>query len=801
MKKMNQKRKRTKIPPPLTISNSPTIASFDTTYFPLLLAAAVRYGPSPPLLRLLLRRLRRQITVTSASHPIPPSLLSLLPLLLSSNSSSVIALTAELAGLASLKSIEQNERIASDNDILKGLILSLASASRKSVEAALNAVMDLCFSSFARERLRAAGIVNQILYILCQENMNSSQDSARGIFGRNKLLNLFLKTVTTLINSSKTDSTDQISSELIQKILPLFSKILKTDSNHELAETIFRLSINTPIPIKLDSNELKSSIFGKNNSKFNDFFSNYWEKSPILLKKGSKNSEENNSIFTSLSNKWRNSDSITDTILQDLISCPPISSDELNINNFLTELTPHSFTSQLITNQDIKTVKTEGPNRKTEIPHSSTPQLITNQDIKTVKTEGPNCKIIKTEGPNLKTVKTKGPNCKIIKTEGPNLKTETHSLTSQLTNNNKIIKTEGPNRKTETHYPINQDYSIQTSKEAFNNKGYSIALKALQVRNDEIALASLALSQMLGLPSIGVNLYLSPRGAQGLAAHFDDHCVLVWQLIGSKFWTVVENPLPVLPRLYDKDEALNDDYNNNENIMGVLVEEGDVLYVPRGCFHEARTDINARCSLHLTFAIEVERPFEWEGFAHVALHCWYKKLKQNSDNFFLNSKFENPNLTFTLLSHISIKLIGDHDSTFRKACLVASNYQIPSQKSIFDQIFSKIDEKSNFLEAFNWIKLVCEKRDEDSFQCLRWLRHLDQNEIIICNLLENLEKYVVPCSGNMDEAKDEFDNFKGCFCKYVVYEDVCVSFGNLLEKYRKVRGQYMKGMLGLHGRY
>lgn len=45
------------------------------------------------------------------------------------------------------------------------------------------------------------------------------------------------------------------------------------------------------------------------------------------------------------------------------------------------------------------------------------------------------------------------------------------------------------------------------------------------------------LGYALGL-SVGANLYVTPRGSQGLQEHYDDHCVLVLQLAGQKKWTV-----------------------------------------------------------------------------------------------------------------------------------------------------------------------------------------------------------------------------------------------------------------------
>ncbi|EFJ41348.1 hypothetical protein VOLCADRAFT_98689 [Volvox carteri f. nagariensis] len=57
---------------------------------------------------------------------------------------------------------------------------------------------------------------------------------------------------------------------------------------------------------------------------------------------------------------------------------------------------------------------------------------------------------------------------------------------------------------------------------------------------------------LLGLPA-GANVYGSPPGRQGLAAHYDDHCVLVLQLQGAKEWLLQPPrllPAQLLPLTY-----------------------------------------------------------------------------------------------------------------------------------------------------------------------------------------------------------------------------------------------------------
>lgn len=156
---------------------------------------------------------------------------------------------------------------------------------------------------------------------------------------------------------------------------------------------------------------------------------------------------------------------------------------------------------------------------------------------------------------------------------------------------------------------------ILRCEEAFN-EGYSIAMRGMEYRFKSIASVADDLACFFGQPSVGVNMYLTPPNSQGLACHYDDHCVFVCQLIGIKNWKVFHCPSLQLPRLYEPINKLENEEMITDESTQILLKEGDVLYIPRGVPHEACTVNNdesdeiARFSLHLTIAIEVEPPFE-----------------------------------------------------------------------------------------------------------------------------------------------------------------------------------------------
>lgn len=115
---------------------------------------------------------------------------------------------------------------------------------------------------------------------------------------------------------------------------------------------------------------------------------------------------------------------------------------------------------------------------------------------------------------------------------------------------------------------------------------------------------------------------------QGLAAHYDDHCVFVLQLSGRKRWRVAAAATGApLPRLFAPRRAVA------PGLPGAAehtLTAGALLYVPRGFAHEAlaeaptAAEVGAAAaeSCHVTFAVEVLPPFE----AAAALHCAVRVL-------------------------------------------------------------------------------------------------------------------------------------------------------------------------------
>ena len=115
------------------------------------------------------------------------------------------------------------------------------------------------------------------------------------------------------------------------------------------------------------------------------------------------------------------------------------------------------------------------------------------------------------------------------------------------------------------------------------HSGASVVLNRLEHHSSTMQRLCSDVARFCSLPTSG-NAYLSIGGAGTFGRHWDTHDVFAVQLIGSKRWRVFE-PTYALP-LADQTSQRSPLPCPAQPLLDVTLQAGDLLYLPRGWWHE-----------------------------------------------------------------------------------------------------------------------------------------------------------------------------------------------------------------------
>lgn len=101
---------------------------------------------------------------------------------------------------------------------------------------------------------------------------------------------------------------------------------------------------------------------------------------------------------------------------------------------------------------------------------------------------------------------------------------------------------------------------------------------------------------------VGANVYVSHSGVQAFASHCDPHEVFAVQCEGRKLWRIYRDRAdrPIQATVLGDQAQI--DQAKGPVIMEAVMEPGDVLYIPRGFYHDAIAQGGR--SLHVTFGVQ-----------------------------------------------------------------------------------------------------------------------------------------------------------------------------------------------------
>ena len=153
--------------------------------------------------------------------------------------------------------------------------------------------------------------------------------------------------------------------------------------------------------------------------------------------------------------------------------------------------------------------------------------------------------------------------------------------------------------------------------ENYIRKGASLVLNDLVYLSKQIEGLASDL-QIITNGRCQANLYFSMQSHQAFAPHFDTHDVFALHCEGEKLWNIYENfeKDPINHPIY-KQELSDKTEKPGKIIDQVLLKPGDLLYLPRGQFHDALASKNG--AMHIAFGITYLKPLDvfqyyWEQF-------------------------------------------------------------------------------------------------------------------------------------------------------------------------------------------
>jgi bifunctional lysine-specific demethylase and histidyl-hydroxylase MINA len=117
-------------------------------------------------------------------------------------------------------------------------------------------------------------------------------------------------------------------------------------------------------------------------------------------------------------------------------------------------------------------------------------------------------------------------------------------------------------------------------------RGDSIVFRHLHTRLPKLQAMCTAIEKIFRAQQVQTNIYLSPPASQSFKPHFDTHDVFIAQVWGEKQWELygsfVEYPIHAL----GLDQVVPDPGPSKHDFT---LRAGDLLYVPRGYVHKAKT--------------------------------------------------------------------------------------------------------------------------------------------------------------------------------------------------------------------
>ena len=206
------------------------------------------------------------------------------------------------------------------------------------------------------------------------------------------------------------------------------------------------------------------------------------------------------------------------------------------------------------------------------------------------------------------------------------------------------------------------------------------------------------LSDMMG-GTVQGNLYFSMRQRPAFGPHFDTHEVFAVHCVGEKVWQIYEGQVDA-PISHPAFQKTPEECAKEAGVVDREVEmkPGDVLYIPRGRYHDALA--SSKSAIHISFGVTLPKPLDvmsliWE--AAIASPSMRAYLPVKSGDAALARALENMGSELTRLlatpevRHAAVNTMGpsfqSDSETYDVAALVSAGpvYSVDCGVSVVKQ--------------------------------------------------------------------------------------------------------------------
>jgi hypothetical protein len=258
----------------------------------------------------------------------------------------------------------------------------------------------------------------------------------------------------------------------------------------------------------------------------------------------------------------------------------------------------------------------------------------------------------------------------------------------------------------ETGIRINSPRNVDPLTD-YSNHGYSIRILRPQEFSDSVWRICSLLESYWGSGS-GANAYWTPPHSQGFAPHYDDVDVFILQLSGSKRWIVHEPDgselFPILPRVSSRDFH-PDELNELTIIHDVTLQPGDLLYLPRGYIHHAKSSVKEH-SFHLT--ISMSQKTTW---GDVMLYALTRALEKSRRETISN---QGAILLRTSIPRHLLFVTEEESSNDEIECINKTCYDLLEQHVLIPQILDFLKDGLDYVYAdFLADRMLPARQDQD----------------------------------------------------------------------------------------